>query len=789
MITGIRRRETAEESTKSMFQTAKMIISHFRRDADKKKIYELSSKENNLIELLIASTSVHIYHYLGIHTIDPMDSGNISISSVDNVEKMEKNQIYNEIKRLLGNAIELEIQLMQQENDLMKNLLKNVIDAENDISDTEFEELRVDLEDQLVNILNKYPYVYFFDFTGNLLGYLDIIRQEIVKRSSGLRAISKVIEDALVEEGVEDSYIELSLLKGVKDRMMRDFEFSSKKDLQMETVPIKMITNQILKHLFNGLPTSKRALENWLDAMNFTDEIINKFIESNQTKTDYELFEFDIINIIKTKMRQISLDKNSNDLIYFIQYLSDKKFHEVIEMFTRFGVNDIPEFCNLFQVDANKFFNVLKMYGIGKMDLVKLANPFTNPIKSAENSLRLLKKGLGDIQDKTLDDILSNHEKFGEILDKIATDIDWDAEKLRKLYRKQYIIDQKIIKKNNISTFSSLVLLHDHEEIVNNIAREIYFILFAKIARNISRILETYIEIKEDISLYLLGVKRINSLQNENDDWVAVKIEELMIQRIMNRQKELAIVFDAERKPFVVNGFILARFLDSSLSDCIETLKTEPSAVYFDVKPITLPENIISPISYCIAFDLLHRFKEKQENRLLHVESASKKEDLKSERKKKEIREAQQQNTFNWIDRKISSSIMRITSKGINPTTLYWSDKDNQVCADNMKLHSESGGDVTDLFTEFYYFALTRMKENWSKVKIPEKEKLREKVKDIINSVMAKRLKIAPEQINVDQINSDIIAGERIMVAEELAKMIGKKLDKILYKKFKKNRK
>ena len=56
MIDGIRRRETAEESADSFFQTTKRITSHFRRDEGRNKIYELCGKENTLSNLLIASS-------------------------------------------------------------------------------------------------------------------------------------------------------------------------------------------------------------------------------------------------------------------------------------------------------------------------------------------------------------------------------------------------------------------------------------------------------------------------------------------------------------------------------------------------------------------------------------------------------------------------------------------------------------------------------------------------------------------------------------------------------------
>ena len=78
MIDGIRRRETAEESADMFFQTTKRIISHFRRDEGRTKIYELSGKENTLSNLLIASSVIQAFDYWGIHTKDTME---VSVTS------------------------------------------------------------------------------------------------------------------------------------------------------------------------------------------------------------------------------------------------------------------------------------------------------------------------------------------------------------------------------------------------------------------------------------------------------------------------------------------------------------------------------------------------------------------------------------------------------------------------------------------------------------------------------------------------------------------------------------
>ena len=109
------------------------------------------------------------------------------------------------------------------------------------------------------------------------------------------------------------------------------------------------------------------------------------------------------------------------------------------------------------------------------------------------------------------------------------------------------------------------------------------------------------------------------------------------------------------------------------------------------------------------------------EKRKLQVEEAKRVEFQKREKKKAEIRKDQESHTLDWIERRVTSSMMRITSKGITPTTLYWNKQ-------------KDGKTLTET-----------------------------------------------------EIDKEIIEGERWTIANQLSDNIGKKLDKVLYQKFKKN--
>mgnify|MGYP006294697633 FL=1 len=116
---------------------------------------------------------------------------------------------------------------------------------------------------------------------------------------------------------------------------------------------------------------------------------------------------------------------------------------------------------------------------------------------------------------------------------------------------------------------------------------------------------------------------------------------------------------------------------------------------------------------------------------------------------------------------------------------LRWKEKDTRIAADNIKLHSELAGDVINRFIEYFEFAIDKIDElKTPNMRLPKKENIHLLIKKTINVVMKKRLGKEPDKSDIE----NMIEGERIQISQQIAKKIGKLLDKSLYKKFKSNK-
>ncbi|MFX1258752.1 MAG: hypothetical protein ACFFAN_12900, partial [Promethearchaeota archaeon] len=492
-------------------------------------------------------------------------------------------------------------------------------------------DIEIQIEKELQEIILNYPPFFFYDLIGDLIGYTNEIKKEILEESSGFKDISINLEKKLKLEEKEDKFIELATLTRLTKKVCTDFEFKSYKELQVEAMPVRMIKNKILDFNLNRFPISIPGLNAFIDANNLKKEIIRRIEDALKEKINYEIFEKKILDFLKIEIIK-KLKENPNDFIYFLECLNESNFDDIIYMLNKYGVYNILYLLNIDENLTEQVKRNMIRYNIKKLDIISL-----NDIK------------------------------------------------------KKSVIERVFIDELKLKNYSHILFLLEFEDIINKITRDIFFYIISKILRQLSRIIESYFKVSNDKSLFLLALKKIFET-SDSEEWVKIKLEELIIKRILNRQEELVTVFNASNQPFLVNGFLLGRLMNISLKLGIQELKNKNSLIYKDIASLKLKSDLISPISYCIGYDIIQRLENFEESRKLEVEKIIEDKEKDKEKKAKKFRKEQQLSTLNWIERRISSSLMRINSPGINPNQLYWQDKDTKAATENIKLHSELKG-------------------------------------------------------------------------------------------------
>ncbi len=794
MISGVKRKSTATESASRFFQTVDLIISHLKREADKEKIFELIRKEPTLRSLLIATAAVHLYHYMGIKVEESLDANKLTVDSTKQLEMEEKHILMEEVEIFLKNSFELERALFDEIINLENMFLSLLIDErlgrlQQSQRRKRIEEIENKIERELLNIISKSPSYYFYDFIGDIIGLNEIVKNEILEESAAFKGVSLPIEEQLKKEEKEDKFIEVFTLNRIIERMQNQFEFKSYKELQIQTMSIRMIKKRIMEYELNKFPISISGLKTFIEGNNLKKETI-KSIE-NAFKEDLKYDEFEKMILSELKIALIKqLKKNPNDFIYFLQSLNESSFEDAIYLLNKRGIKDI---LHLMNVDYELAENVQKSmirYNIKKQDLILLNDNQKNLINVAKKALCSMKfpyleKFITKVADNVEFDLFKilyrNETEYNELWDILEDKTEINVNDLREFVRKKQTVDKIFFQGLNLSNYSQILLLLNYDEIISNIVTDLFYNLLSKILRQLSRIIELYGIISNDKAIYSRALMVVT--ENKGfEDWVQVKLEELSIERTMKRQKQLVVVFNAVNQVFLINGFILSRLKIKSLKESMSELRNQESFVYKGISPLKLKADLVSPVSYCVAYDLIKRFEELVELEKVKIESANVEKKKKEDDKKKEIIKLRQDSTFNWIERKITSNLMGISRRGVNPQQFYWSKKDTKTLTEQIQLHSGLKGDIFSRFCEFYLFAVEKIKFFVPDMKITDMERIKHDISTYIDEVISERLHRSP---NPEEIK-EMLEGERYQISNNIAIKIGSFFDKALYIKFKK---
>ena len=805
-MSGIRKRKTAEETAQDLFQTTNLLISHFKREKDLEEIQHLAKNQSTLNNLLIGSCAVHAYHYLGVRTINALDV-QVSVEKTKDVENLEKGELFGEIRDIAADSFTQELHLWKKWLSFEKQILETMSERKED--DPKFiENLKYDLEDEIIEVLNSYPTSAIYNFLGMLVGEVSNVKSEIIDEASGFKAIGVEIDKRLVQDEHKDKCIELSTFNRLVEKLQEKYEFETIQDLKGESFPIRKIITNSINYFLNKYPISIRGLHQALKGNAVKQEFFDKLLQMQSSQVNYLDFEKEMLAFFKDAIKQ-SAKSGAIPLLYFMENLLGVPQRTILDIFNRFGIQDINLFVELFQEKYTDVLEILDTVNISRVDLIKL-NKANNIFLQLENELNLMKRANLCVTKKSFEELIlaeRPHEK--EYVKDACARLNLDYEEVINFYNKSVIVDTVLAQHFNSDRIYNLIFLTDLDEALKNLARLIYFSLFSKACVQMARILEVYIKINGDNSILLLGLKKVNEMR-EKEKWVQIKIEELILSRIMNRQEELATIFNARRRPFYVNGFILARLTESSLTQTIEELKTQPSFCYGDVVDLPLPGHLVSPVSYALAYEVYKRFELNREIDQLKVEEIV--ETKKEERAKKDaaVKKAKEEKTLDWIEKRIVGSMRRVTSKGINPTSLYWDkEKDTKIGVSTCVLHSELSGqkicpecgepclngvckghpdatprdaDIIDLFAQYFAFAVNKIKEQAQMPPIPF-PKIHQNTVKIMNPILEKRLGRAPTPEDI----AKMIPGERLDIARAIIEKVAKMLDKALYKKFKAN--
>jgi len=432
-----------------------------------------------------------------------------------------------------------------------------------------------------------------------------------------------------------------------------------------------------------GMPFSKMGLKAKKSTLELKLDIVN-YIKTNYTEQkNLTEIENEISKKIRTSLLQHATEGPQLFLNFLSEYLS-MSFDEVVEFLKDYQVSSVPAFCQALSVPVEPIKQKLFELQIGDRELSQLSETGAlNKVKTYFQNYKA-RHTSEFITGLTIYQLYENEsQNIDYIKSQIEKEISISSARAKQLLEFENQLNKEILIPYEIEGVSQLRLILNLQAVLSVIEKDLFYSNFRNFLLFFSRIIELYQKIKKDKEIFLMAFKRISDLKS-GEKWIQVKLEDLIIEKIMKRQaeiQELSLKYD----PLYINSLIFARLTNESFDKAKKDLTTTKSPIFRGVLPIPIKYDNLPPISYATAYDLLMRIEEK------YFAKKKTKEAQIEERKKVEKEEKQaviqDVDTYSWIEKRINMSLMRMGK--VDPTSLYWNEKDSDKLSKFILLHAQ----------------------------------------------------------------------------------------------------
>ncbi|MHA1847926.1 MAG: hypothetical protein ACTSXU_09795 [Promethearchaeota archaeon] len=579
------------------YEITEKLIDTFRNENIKKIILNTIEQDDKTMDNIIKAAAAHVL--LQSYKLDyPGDS----------IQEQLK-MLYQEMNTLFDYTISDELEIKEFLLKFHSNLFKLIVETPKVKYKKKKESIIDTLEDDFIEIMRTYPEYYLFDFLKQLIRLKQLTEKDENSLEKNEAPPSK-------DRNLDD---ELSSVNKFKRVILAFLKVKKLEDLNVQYLPIKKLCSIIFKQVSSSLPISERGIKAYNRANKLKNEILMIFKESNKTGENLDVIEERINEKINTIL--IEEAKNSpNELIYFLEWLLDKEFKDILELLHATGINSIEMFARALLTDYNLIEYKFNEQGIEIDDLNKLleydgqiSRFIKLSLEDYKNELR--GKGLDDsrVSEVTIESIIKDHLSGieTEVLSFISNDLGLEKDSIIDLVFLEVKI-KELLKEFSIRTIDELLMILNTKKIISNITKEIFLSVFIDITRHVNRIIEFFIIINYSKKRLLSNIESFNDARLVKP-WEVVNEQEPLILELMKIQESVAYILN-KQDPYNINAFILSKICNITFKDALKRLKEDKSPIYFNVVEHPIILDNLKIVSRIAATDLLFRFQEQARN-------------------------------------------------------------------------------------------------------------------------------------------------------------------------------
>ncbi|MEM3568437.1 MAG: hypothetical protein QXI20_02735 [Candidatus Jordarchaeales archaeon] len=610
-------------------------------------------EQATLQEFVKAAMAIYVHGYIGVRTIPPTSKEAASETAAEK----ELKDIFGEVSELLKDDFRMEIEVLEKKVDVELSTLKAKLSKKE-------EEVEKTITRHLAELSTSPSRTHLIDFLGDLLGISYKFRSEFIKMTYGLKPLSIELEEE-VRKPHEEECVEISTHLRVKK------ELGLVEGGELNIKDLKQLSKNIASQALSHAPKDEGDLKLYAEAYEVKLQLVKTLREYSSKKAS--LSEF--FNKILEKVLSYLKSKAHDDTLLRRAFSSLVGHHVGEEPEVNFEALKMT----LSGGGAySKIMGKLGELGIDKRDLAFLLERCRRLERLRDT---LIREVIPRLRGRGYAVHGVNLEIFTLPPDKLSGLDEAVMREIKKYMSipppdefKQLLEDEarlrRILEATGFSEISILRATVEAEMVLEEMVKQIMSKLFFECMGHASRVVELYNRAKKDGERFKMLFKVINDEEDENIRCVK---EELLIELLLQRQKEMCEVFpklNAEK----ICGFIWARQTNRTLNEALEEIKGTPSPLFLGVAGAKLNLGSMPPVSYSAAYDLSQRYLEFNRMQLEVVQEAREKEAEAKEIAKREIYE--RIDPTGLLERKITIALRAPT--GIEKAELEWSEKDTR---------------------------------------------------------------------------------------------------------------
>ncbi|MHA2374765.1 MAG: hypothetical protein ACXAB9_01280 [Candidatus Thorarchaeota archaeon] len=656
------------------------LVTHMRSTRDRQLLQDALQDKRPLEDLFSFFAAFYLYHYQGVRLLHIDAADELRIEEQEEMIHKERQLLEVEVRQLLGEK-------QREEVDVARLVSEFVVTLTSELRNMNLAE--PEAIEKTIGVLKKYSQMIPRDYSPNqqidfiteITGWDSIWRDEAYRKASGLKEASLSLRDEMLREHDEE-VVETSVLKQGILSVTGSTRFLTELPLTDETPDSNW--NKYAEAVISNLGGDSASLKAAADAHNLRLSVLEVLEGDFDTPTSLGEYESRLGQVLGEGLAKV-IEENPNSTFLLLGHFLKMDPTEIQASLRTKGIRTPQELSKgLLASDEGREAQAegiqvtkeeLEEVTRSLRTLEKLEHNLEKPVKGLLRS-----KGLrsSELEKISLSLLTKDRSKLVGIETHVIEELEKkmrvpQPEEVARLLGVRKQVQEGSLSSMGVSSLSDVSTQLIHGETVAGVRLDLVWHLTISFLKNLTRVVETYIRSKQDL---LRSKALLKSIYEDTESELRFLREEILIDLLSSRLDEFKMAHPEYQAQEVCSWFH-ARLSNQDFDLAKSQLAATPSPVFEGIADVTLKLDNLTFDNYAIAYDLMHRFLQRERGEKLAKEELA----VDVEREKQRLVESKREglDPLSFVYTKAHTVFRAIGRTGTGG--LGWTATDDAKCA------------------------------------------------------------------------------------------------------------